>query len=405
MAKLGNNLPSLDFNAFMGEDMMFSIPTAQEKMNEVTGSVVGKFGGDPPFSKIGALSPTLEETQANVVMGRVVNDPYANAPLDNYLTSSYKDKETPAVSAKSMNAALGKSGNDSDHKVKLVELVPGTNQETYTMFFEVMPEVTESRSVSYEAIAPAQFPGAFQKYKNTESTQWTVNATFISRTTAEATQNLEYVNRLRAWTMPYYGDVTGAQYPERLGAPPPVLILSGFRKHMIGPVPVVLTSLNWNFPKDVDYIPAQSPTGGGLIPFPTVIQIGIQLIESFSTAEFNNFSLNDFRLGDFGAAFSGAGAISTAEPIVESGAQEAQTVAPNSGQTPLNTDAANDKSGAAARGVVVSSGPSGGRSVSPAPKTTEERISVPTPIVSGRGGSYAGGGASGKVSDQNEGGW
>ena len=71
----------------------------------------------------------------------------------------------------------------------------------------------------------------------------------------------------------------------------------------MGPVPVVITSLNWNWPRDVDYIPAASDDGQ-LIPFPVVIQVAIQCVESLSTQEFNNFNLADYRAGNFSTAFS-----------------------------------------------------------------------------------------------------
>lgn len=377
---LGVNLPTTGESPNEGS---YATPTTQEKMGEVTTALAGKFGNSLPFDKIGAISKTLEEQQADVIFNSETGDPYANAPLDNYLKSSYGSPNEGAVSAAALNDAAGQRENDSDHKIKLVELVPGTNQETYTLFFEVMPSITESRTVSYEAVTPAQAPGSFQKFKSTESTQWTVNATFISRTTQEATQNLEYLNRLRGWTMPYYGDVTGNQYPERLGAPPPVLVFSGYRNHMIGPVPVVISSLNWEFPKDVDYIPAQAPSGSELIPFPTVIQIGIQLIESFSTTEFNNFSLNDFRLGNFKSAFSSTSTSSASEPILSG--DSAQSVQPGPGVKTVQTQP----------GGGVISGAGGGRGfINPqlAVTASEEKFNQ-APLTSGGGGDFGGGGA------------
>jgi hypothetical protein len=57
-----------------------------------------------------------------------------------------------------------------------------TNQQTgEVIVFDVMPQVNENRNVEYEAVAPPQFPGAFQKYRGTSSTTWQVNITLISR--------------------------------------------------------------------------------------------------------------------------------------------------------------------------------------------------------------------------------
>ena len=69
--------------------------------------------------------------------------------------------------------------------------------------------------------------------------------------------------------------------------------------------------MNWNWPRDVDYIPASDPSGSGKdnIPFPTVMTLTINLVESFSTEQFNNFDLQAYRMGRFEDAFGGGSAI------------------------------------------------------------------------------------------------
>ncbi len=223
--------------------------------------------------------------------------------------ASIVDTEITAAQLK-RTVGAGAADDSIAHKVKLVE--KGVDE----VIFEIMPEVVESRTVEYEAVAPPQHPAAFQKYRGTSSTQWTVNATLTCRNTEEATENLRIINVLRGWTMPFFGAKTAATYPNKLGAPPPVLEFSGWRNQMVGPVQVVITSLNWNFPQDVDYIPAEGfdrnldsagprlERNGQLIPFPTVIKIAIQLVESFSTDQLNGFDLAEFRTGRFDRAFA-----------------------------------------------------------------------------------------------------
>ena len=240
------------------------------------------------------------------------------------------------VTAAQMKVAIGASGeNDGLHKVKLIER--NTANRDVMVVFDIMPEVVESRTVEYEAVAPPQSPTAFQKYKGTSSVQWTINATLVCRNTAEATNNLRIINILRGWTMPFFGDNTNAAFPNKLGAPPPVLEFSGWKSQMVGPVKVVITSLNWNFPQDVDYIPARSFTtaypsneataGSELIPFPTVIKLAINVVESFSTDEVNAFDLAAFRDGRMDLAFQSARVVSEANVSRGSAPepQEAQT--------------------------------------------------------------------------------
>lgn len=262
------------------------------KINEASSSVNSIFGAqNDPFSKMANIS---------------VSD------TPNRFATANSNDLIPKATARDVNNYL-KADNakgDESHLVTLTEPIPNS-EKGLVLTFRVMPEIIENRSVSYEPIAPPQFPGAFQKYKGTDSVQWSVNATFVSRTSLEASINLNYINRLRGWTMPYFGDKILKDYPNKLGAPPPVLRFKGFRKGMIEEVPVVITSLSWNWPKDVDYIPASTELsadeteikGVPLTPFPTIIQVAIQLIESFSTTEFNQFSLKDYRSGNIGNAY------------------------------------------------------------------------------------------------------
>ena len=312
-----------------------SLSSAVTRIQEAATKAVSTFGGSGPFSKVAASASDLNSAAAKMsfraseIKAQYTEGEAALAALEEESRSSveaaydlnamsadeatklFEDAAEADVTAKTMNQAKGKDPDAEDHYIQLEE-----KGASSMVRFVNMPDVTESRTVEYEAVQPPQSPGAFQKYKGTASVQWNVNATLTCRTTAEATKNLEYLNRLRGWTMPYFGENTRLSYPQKLGAPPPVLMLTGFREQMIGPVPVVITSLNWNFPQDVDYIPAEgaevfdsanpdvTSSTGKLIPFPTVMKVSIQLVESFSTDEFNGFSLADFRVGQMNKAWT-----------------------------------------------------------------------------------------------------
>jgi hypothetical protein len=271
-----------------------------------------------------------------------------------------------------------------------------TNQQTgEVIVFDVMPQVNENRNVEYEPVAPPQFPGAFQKYRGTSSTTWQVNITLISRVSDDATANLRIINQLRSWTMPYYGNVTAEQNPSRIGAPPPVLIFKGLRKTVIGPVPVVITSLGWDWPKDVDYLPAADWTGEtstANIPFPVVMSVTIGLTESFSIKQFNDFSLNDFRNGDMEKAFKAAASATSSETVTSSTATVSNSTVASVTNT-VEESAQTVKSSTA----VATSATSSLKSTINKVKTSISRSELKqiTTIVSGGGGDFGGGGASG----------
>jgi hypothetical protein len=86
-----------------------------------------------------------------------------------------------------------------------------------------------------------------------------------------------------------------------LGAPPEILYLYGYSADGSSPtespqnlrrIPVVIASLGFNYPNDVDYI----PTLDG-VPFPAVMTLSIELKETKSPYEIEQFSLADYRLG------------------------------------------------------------------------------------------------------------
>lgn len=325
------DLPMVDDAVSVGQVIApqvtaFDLPPLSEVANESLAKVSSTFDGAGPFTKTNSSSKTfLEYAAERAGLNKVGNKSfYTPANLTQDQINSFIPSS--GVSAASLKRQSMSSSNGKEHMVRLTEQ-EGIDGSPYTLYFYVMPEVVEARNVSYEAVAPPQFPGAFQKYKGTDSVQWTINATFVCRNTAEATRNLEYLNVLRAWTKPFFGETTGQQYPDKLGAPPPVLILEGFKSKIVGPVPVVITSLNWNWPRDVDYIPAESD--GELIPFPTVMQIAIQVVESYSTDEFNKFSLRDYRNGNFSKAFSQLPSDFAARKVSQGSAskiEEAQTI-------------------------------------------------------------------------------
>lgn len=326
------------------------VSDAATKALEGAKAVASRFGtalnNQFPFLKLGSASPTLASLASPAALAA------GGADFGDAVSRRLQQQTTALASAAAVNNAMKQQNAEEDRS----HIVTLTDSEGYILEFLVMPEIVENRTVDYEAVAPAQFPGAFQKYKGTPSVQWSVNATLISRTTSEATLNLLHLNRLRGWTMPFFGENTHADFKTKLGAPPPVLKFKGLRKGIIGEVPVVITSLNWNWPRDVDYIPAFSLTDAATtpnIPFPTVLQVAIQLVESFSTEQFNQFSLTDYRLGNVVEAYNKTVPIPQQTQIPPK--TEAQTVQQGSGLTAANlgTSLANDSRIARAQGQAI----------------------------------------------------
>lgn len=308
MSLLGNvisNLPKTIAGSAVASAASTTVASLSTKLAEAASKIGTDFATLAPWTSLGANTATFKQVQdsTTTTLAELNNSGQTVTAQEraDILALFSTDTTTNAVTASQIKTLTGGGTSTSNHQVKLVD------PSGASVVFIVMPEIVESHSVQYEAVSPPQGPGSFQKYKGTDSTQWTINATFIARTSEEATQRLTELNTLRAWKMPYFGGNTGDQFPTKLGAPPAVLTLSGFRGRLVGPVPVVITSLNWNWPSDVDYIPTTVTGDDGLpVPFPTVMRLAINVVESFSAVQFNNFSLADFYRGDMVSAFSSA---------------------------------------------------------------------------------------------------
>lgn len=240
---------------------------------------------------------------------------------------------------------------ENNFKVRLVPMASLTYGEDIDairqsqVVFDVTPTFSESRSAEYTPVTPVHMPGSMQVYKSTSSRQFEIGARLVSRNVADAVRNMEYLQKLRAWLMPYFGATDtlnnsnsvdrqragqdeGPQTPQQnesntrqrvisegvqlRGAPPDVLYLYAYstganKLRNMGPrvninrVPVVMTNLSINYPDDVDYIPVftpgSSPTANSE-PFPRRMDVTVSLVETHSPREYERFDLLAYKLGN-----------------------------------------------------------------------------------------------------------
>lgn len=258
----------------------YSIASSTQVVNEAKSAISSTFGSALPFGFIANGTKILSSGSSDAI-----------------------------ASATSINEAGGGSdAGSTTYKVKLF----GDGDE---VSFDSTPDVSESISVDYEALSPPQMPGEFMKYRGTKATTWMITATLTCRTRAEASLKYKDVLVLRGWSKTFFGDKQKTDIfgdKSKLGAPPPVINFSGWRG-VVGPVPVVLTSLQISWPKDVDWIQTNFTEKGTseLIPFPTVMQVTINLTESFSADQFNQFDLAMFKNGDMIGAYGMSGTVSS----------------------------------------------------------------------------------------------
>lgn len=251
---------------------------------------------------------------------------------------------------------------DLNYKVRLISVASLAGIGSYDeVVFNVTPRFSESREVDYTSLTPVHLPGSIQVYKNTRARTFSLTAHLVSRTMEEATVNMIYLQTLRGWTMPYFGNssTTAAAVDQRkaaaaaqrskdqdyyttdrlersldaseqnkialarqqssgtgvelLGAPPDVLYLYAYSSGVssgtgqdrpnkfgvnINKIPVVMTSLNITYPDDVDYIPTYSNGDPRKSePFPVKMDVDISLVETHSPREYERFDLMKYKKG------------------------------------------------------------------------------------------------------------
>jgi hypothetical protein len=246
--------------------------------------------------------------------------PTDTSDVNGQVTSNYNNASPDQLSNEASNSASNIAG-PTINQVQTASLLPQTNENNTNVYkltisakpngqvsynsitFDAMPSIQETQSATYREFSPLQHPGEILKYHSTDGRQWTISVKLFSRTMQEAAFNMQRINVIRSWVMPFYGQgtATNKRTKQYLGAPPPILTMTAYGEGVIGPVKCVLGSFNWTWDENVDWI-ATSSDGTGQ-PFPVIIDISMQLKETWSPTEFSNFDLTSYRLGTLTDAF------------------------------------------------------------------------------------------------------
>lgn len=263
-----------------------------------------------------ASAPDRQNMVNTGVMGR-------EAPATILNRRDVEDEQQSAIQAeREWLAKVSEPGStlpEANNKIRLVSTLvdSGTIQGTIntgieTVTFEISPDMSESKQVIYTEFGDIRQAASILIYGGSPSRKWSINAKFISRTPDEADSSWRMVQRLKSWTNPDKNFKYGFDR-----SIPRVLRLYGYGRTWRG-IPVVITSLNVEYPTDVDYIPASyvaeparvagqtdeefenTPNTrydyGTLVP---VIQtVSIQLTEIRNPSELmEKFNLEKFKLG------------------------------------------------------------------------------------------------------------
>lgn len=268
------------------------LPKVQQSTS-INPTSAGIGGYDPiDFSQAGPGKKSQELLDKLDSSGQL--DQFSSPTVDGDPFSVDEDFSMPAANETPVSAA----SSTMEMKVTIRQ-EPQVGDGPNEIIFKVMPRVDESGGADYESIIPVQHPGAIQKFRSSTPRTWSVSGRLVSRTVQEATENVQLLNMIRSWRMPFYGEGTNSSMGQYLGAPPPILTLTAYGPTVIGPVKCVLTNYTWTFDNLIDYIPTENGEA-----FPVLLDVQLQLTESWSPAEFSSFNIVEYKKGnlaDFGA--------------------------------------------------------------------------------------------------------
>lgn len=165
----------------------------------------------------------------------------------------------------------------------------------YGVRFLLTPEISESGGANYAEISDIRTPASILVYMGTPSRTFSITGKLFARTVDEADRSWRYINILRSWRMPETvgGGGVGGGGSDGMPDSPTIVNLFGYGP-MFQAIPTVMTSLNLEFPSDVDYIRASS---GADIPI--LMNVSISLKEAHQINDITNgaFDIFQYRQG------------------------------------------------------------------------------------------------------------
>jgi len=120
------------------------------------------------------------------------------------------------------------------------------------VIFPYTPQISTAYRANYSTadLTHSNYRGYF--YQNSYVDAVTLRCPFTAQSTAEANYLLAVIHFFRSVTKMFYGR------DPHLGAPPPLVYLSGLGQYQFNENPCVVSSFEYNLPSDVDYIRAGS---------------------------------------------------------------------------------------------------------------------------------------------------
>jgi hypothetical protein len=273
---------------------------------------------DLPFTSAPNFGSTLKNLAGTAVTA------LAN-PVLSRLTSSgllpggmSRMPNMPGTSVRFINNA--ESGNSIDWKVRisvspssgifymaggeLLKPLTALGNGFHGVIFPYTPQISTSYVANYQQMRYTHSNYTHYAYENSEVQNLTITADFTAQNKQEALYVLACIYFFRAATKMFFGS------GDHVGNPPPLVFLDGYGEHYFKNIPCLVSNFTHTMPPDVDYIETSGTEGGSPNVYgneeygvssntriPTVSQMQIQLLPTYSKENIAQFNLNDFSQG------------------------------------------------------------------------------------------------------------
>lgn len=208
----------------------------------------------------------------------------------------------------SYSAASQTSGSDWRVRLSLPNIPEFLNSAMFTplrysgnaMVYPTTPQITVTHTANYNTLTPTHTNYPFLQYQNSQVEDISITGEFPVENESDGRYWIAAVHFLRSVTKMFYGSSTN------LGAPPPIVYLSGYGDFIFNKVPCVVKMFSLDLRNDVDYI--KVPINGGFstdnnsssysyVPVLSNLNITVQPI--YSRDDVSQFNLDEFAKGGY----------------------------------------------------------------------------------------------------------
>ena len=155
-------------------------------------------------------------------------------------------------------------------KTDIFKFLPTEGDGSPMVLWPFTPTVTINYTAAYESVHTVQTNIATPAYSNSNVSDLSVSGEFVANTIADANYVYAVIHFLKSATKSFNMAEKDAT---KRGSPPPILYFNYLGAGGFSSMPVVITSFNMTYPKEVDYVSTGFNNENSMIPAECTITV------------------------------------------------------------------------------------------------------------------------------------